>query len=338
MLLTSSTPGNDMNLDPRRLEGARNFSNKIWNAARFVVTNLDHAITDGPHTDVSLPDRWIVSRLNRLIVEVTQLFNSFQYGEAGRRIYDFLWNEFCDWYIEACKIRLYGDDMAARSTAQATLVSVLERSLRLLHPYMPFVTEEIWQHLKAAWPGAGGSWEDSLMISPWPQVDDAQLDVEAERDMLLLMDLIRQIRNARADFDVTPGKRVPAIVVGGQKLEMLQAQQGLLAFLGKVDESRLMLVRELEEKPRRAVALVGGEGIEAYLPLAGLVNLEQERARLQKALAEVDRDTQRAEAMLANESFTSKAPPHVVQQQRDRLAEQQERRTRLQQRLQALDG
>lgn len=337
-LLTSSTPGNDMNLDPRRLEGARNFSNKIWNAARFVVTNLEHAITDGPHTDLLLPDRWIVSQLNRLVDEVTQLFDTFQYGEAGRRIYDFLWNVFCDWYIEACKIRLYGDDMAARSTAQATLVSVLERSLRLLHPYMPFVTEEIWQHLKAAWPGAGGSWEESLMISPWPQVDDAQLDDEAERDMLLLMDLIRQIRNARADFDVTPGKRVPAIVVGGEKLEMLQAQQGLLAFLGKVDESRLTLARELEEKPRRAVALVGGEGIEAYLPLAGLVNLEQERARLQKALAEVDRDIQRAEAMLANESFTSKAPPHVVQQQRDRLAEQQERRTRLEQRLQALDG
>ncbi len=176
------------------------------------------------------------------------------------------------------------------------------------------------------------------MISPWPQVDDAQLDDAAERDMLLLMDLIRQIRNARADFDVTPGKRVPAIVVGGQKLAMLQAQQGLLAFLGKVDESRLTLARELEEKPRRAVALVGGEGIEAYLPLAGLVNLEQETARLQKALTEVDRDIQRAEAMLANESFTSKAPPHVVQQQRDRLAEQQERRTRLEQRLQALDG
>jgi valyl-tRNA synthetase len=335
-LLTSSAPGSDMNLDPRRLEGARNFANKIWNAARFVVTNLDNAVTDGPFSGLALPDRWIVSRLNHLIAEVTQLFDSYQYGEAGRRIYDFLWSEFCDWYIEACKIRLYGNDLAERSTAQASLVSVLERALRLLHPYMPFVTEEIWQYLKAAWPSGNCCWEESLMICPWPKADQAHIDAEAEEDMDLLMDLIRQVRNARAEFDVVPGKKVPAIVVGGNKLAMLERQRGLLTFLAKVDDAQLILTRTLGERPKRAVALVAAGGVEAYLPLAGLVDLEQEITRLQKALAEADREIQRAEEMLANESFTAKAPLPVIQQQRDRLADSQERRARLEARLQAL--
>jgi len=335
-LLTSSAPGSDMNLDPRRLQGARNFANKIWNAARFVVTNLADAPTDGEFSDLALPDRWIVSRLNRLIAEVTQLFDSYQYGEAGRRIYDFLWSEFCDWYIEACKIRLYGNDLAERSTAQAGLVSVLERALRLLHPYMPFVTEEMWQHLKAVWPGGDCCWEESLMICPWPKADQAHIDAEAEVDMDLLMDLIRQVRNARAEFDVVPGKKIPAIVVGAEKLAMLEAQRGLLTFLAKVDDAQLTLTRTLAERPKRAVALVAAGGVEAYLPLAGLVDLEQEMTRLQKALAEAGREIQRAEAMLANENFTAKAPPSVIQQQRDRLAESQERRARLAARLQAL--
>jgi valyl-tRNA synthetase len=335
-LLTSSTPGNDMNLDPRRLEGARNFANKIWNAARFVITNIQPDGYSGLG-ESELPDRWIVSRLNRLAGEVTGLFDGYQYGEAGRRINDFLWSEFCDWYIEACKIRLYGDDPQARATAQATLVTTLEKALRLLHPFMPFVTEEIWQYLKAAW-SPGADWPESLMITRWPAADEAQLDDEAEADMDLLMDLIRQIRNARAEFDVTPGKRVPAIIAGAGKLAMLEAQRGLLTFLGKVDDGQLTLTKALDEKPKKAVALVGAEGVEAYLPLAGLVNLEQEIGRLRKALADVGQEIQRAEGMLANENFTTKAPPHVVQQQRDRLAEGQERRTRLEARLQALES
>jgi valyl-tRNA synthetase len=341
-LLTSSTAGSDMNLDPRRLEGARNFANKIWNAARFIVGNLEDATPGGPFTELMLPDRWMVSRLHRLIADVTDLFDSFQYGEAGRRINDFLWSEFCDWYIEACKIRLYNGDapdaLAARATAQATLVAVLEQSLRLLHPYMPFVTEEIWQHLKAAWPAGSSAWPESLMICPWPQPDTSQQDLEAERDMDLLMDLIRQIRNARAEFDVTPGKPIPAIVAAGDRLDMFQAQRGLLVFLGKVDDGQLTLTRALADKPQKAVALVAAEGVEAYLPLAGLVDLQQEVARLRKAIASADGEIQRAEAKLANEGFLSKAPEHVIQQQRDRLAEQQVRRAQLEARLRTLEG
>jgi valyl-tRNA synthetase len=341
-LLTSSTPGSDMNLDPRRLEGARNFANKIWNAARFVVTNLEGATPGGPFTDLALADRWIISRLNRLIADVTELFETYQYGEAGRRINDFLWSEYCDWYIEACKNRLYGQEapeaLAARATAQATLVKVLEQSLRLLHPFMPFVTEEIWQHLRDAWPGGSASWAESLMICRWPLADEDQLDTAAESDMSLLVDLIRQIRNARAEFDVTPGKRIPAIVAGGDKLGMLQDQRELLVLLAKVENEHLTLTDTIEEKPQRAVSLVASEGVEAYLPLAGLVDLEQETSRLRKALAEADSEIQQAEAKLSNEGFKSKAPAHVIQQQRDRLAEQLERRDRLEERLEAIVG
>jgi len=334
-LLTSSTPGNDMNLDPRRLEGARNFANKLWNAARFVITNLP-APGEEPAAPASydLADRWIASRINRLIADMTGLFDAFQYGEAGRRINDCLWGEYCDWYIEACKIRLSGNDPAAKAAAQATLVMALETSLRLLHPYMPFVTEEIWQHLKSAWPG-GREWGEALMIRPWPQPDAARLDSQAEADMELVMDLIRQVRNARAEFDVTPGKRIPAVVAAGDRLEMLEAQRELLCFLGRLDEGQLTLARSLERKPKQAVALVSG-GVEAYLPLAGLVDLEQELARLGKALAEADAEIRQAEAKLANEAFTSKAPAHVVQQQRDKLDAHRERRARLEARLKAL--
>jgi valyl-tRNA synthetase len=174
------------------------------------------------------------------------------------------------------------------------------------------------------------------MIRPWPVVQKAHLDDQAEGDMGLLMDLIRQVRNARAEYDVTPGKRVPAIVAGGDKLPILEAQRGLLCFLGKLDEAKLTISKALDEKPRQAVALVAAEGVEAYLPLAGLVDLEQEVARLNKSIADAEHQIQRAEGMLANEKFTAKAPPHVIQQQRDRLAEQQERRTRLKARLQSL--
>jgi valyl-tRNA synthetase len=340
-LLTSSTPGTDMNLDPRRLEGARNFANKIWNAARFILSNLPSGIGEsgsgqsGNH--YQLPDRWIASRVNRLTGEVTELFDSYQYGEAGRRIYDFLWSEFCDWYIEACKIRLYGADAEAKAAAQATLVTCLEQALRLLHPFMPFLTEEIWQHLRAAWPG-GKDWAESLMITRWPQVDEARLDGEAEADMALLMDLIRQIRNARAEFDVTPGRPIPAVIAGGAKRAMLERQRGQLTFLAKVDDAQLILTKDLDEKPKKAIALVAAEGVEAYLPLAGLVDLEQEMARLQRAIAEAGEEIHRAEGMLANEGFLTKAPPHVIQQQRDRLAEQQERRARLEARRQALES
>jgi len=336
-LLTSSTPGIDMNLDPRRLETARNFCNKIWNAARLVMGTLTTGEEPADGDVLALPDRWILSRLNHLTAEVTELYEAHQYAEGTRRINDFFWAEYCDWYIEACKIRLYGSDLAARSTAQATLVTVLEQSLRLLHPAMPFVTEEVWHNLKVAWK-PGKDWPESLMMTPWPTPDPAQIDNQAETDMALLMDLIRQVRNARTEFDVAPGKPIPAILVGGEKLCMLQGQRALLAFLGRLDDAQLALTQTMEEKPHRAIALVAPQGVEAYLPLVGLVDLDQEIARLRKGLAEAEREIERAEGRLANQDFVAKAPAHVVEKERERLCAQRERRERLVVRLRALEG
>ncbi|HNS52343.1 MAG TPA: valine--tRNA ligase [Anaerolineae bacterium] len=336
-LLTSSTAGIDMNLDPRRLEAARNFCNKIWNAARLVIGTLGPAPEPTGAGELTLPDRWILSRLAHLTADVTELFEAHLYGEGARRIYDFFWTEYCDWYIEASKIRLYGSDPAARSTAQATLVTVLEQSLRLLHPVMPFLTEEVWQNLKAAWE-PGQAWPESLMITPWPEAGGALVDDGAEADMALLIDLIRQVRNARTEFDVTPGKPIPAILAAGDKLEMLVEQRALLAYLARLDDDQVVLARTLEEKPHKAIALVAPQGVEAYLPLAGLVDLDLEIARLQKALAEAVREIERTEGRLANQEFVAKAPAHVIEKDRERLAAQQERRDRLAARLRALEG
>lgn len=174
------------------------------------------------------------------------------------------------------------------------------------------------------------------MICRWPEPQAAHLDDEAEGDMGLLMDLIRQVRNARAEYSVTPGRRVPAVVVGGSKTEMLQSQRDLLTFLAKVDDAQLTLVRTVDETPRKAVALVASEGVEAYLPLAGLLDLDQEVARLEKELAGVDREIRRSEGKLANQGFVSKAPRNVVEREQERLAELQERRARLEARRQLL--
>ena len=332
-LTTSSTPGNDMNLDPRRIEGARNFANKVWNAARFIVGNLknDEPLPAPCSSALTLADRWILSRHHRLVSEVNRLMDEYQYGEAGRQINDFLWNEFCDWYIEISKLRLYAeDDEEAANTARYVLVHVLERTLRLLHPFMPFVTEEIWQHL----PHEG----EAIMVAPWPEPEgerDEAADAVAESDMALVMDLVRAIRNARAEHEVKAGHRIAATIAGGDHAEMLRQQAPIIAALAHVDPAQLRIEAALEQKPPKAVALVVG-AVECYLPLAGLVDIDAERARLTKELDGLAAQIARLEKLLANEGFCSKAPTHVVDKERARLVDLQERRARIQARLVSL--
>ncbi len=333
-LMTGSTPGNDMKLSETRLEANRNFANKIWNAARFVVSNCETNETLRPVQDTAsgelpldLADRWILSRHNRLIREVNRLVESFQFGEAGRQIYEFLWGEFCDWYIEMSKLRLYGDDVRAADTARAVLVTVLDRSLRLLHPFMPFVTEEIWQHL----PHEG----ESLMIAAWPAA--GPLDDVAEREMALVMDLVRAVRNARAEYDVEPKRRIPAVVAAGDRRDLLVEQSAIVAGLGRVDAANLIVAETVAEPPAPAVSLVITADMTAYLPLAGLIDMEKERERLTRAINAASSDIARAEGLLAREGFVAKAPAAVVQRERDRLEEARERVARLQERLAAME-
>ena len=329
MLMTSSTPGMDMNLDPRRLEGARNFGNKIWQAARFVLGHIDRvdaASLEPSAPGLQLADRWILSRLNRVAQTVTDLFESHQYGEAGRQLNDFLWSEYCDWYIEISKVWLY-DDSADRSVPFAVLLHVLETSLRLLHPFMPFVTEAIWQALPIDRDA------ESIMLARWPQGDDSWLNKKAEEEMELVMELVRSIRNVRAEYDVQPGKRIQTQFSAGPWADLLADQRPVLASLAKLDLEHLVIEDELDS-PENAATVVIGETV-AYLPLAGLVDLAAERDRLSKELAEVEQRITSSEKLLAGE-FSTKAPEHVVDREKDKLGDLKATRAQLQERLEML--
>ena len=333
-LLTGSTPGNDMKLSLNRIAANRNFANKIWNAARFVVGSMDETAPSGAETwnlaKRTLADRWIISRHNRLIQNVTRLMEDYQFGEAGRQIYDFLWGEYCDWFIEIAKIRLYGDDLRARATAQQVLVYVLEQTLRLLHPFMPFVTEEIWQYL----PQDGDiSMPEALMVTLWPE--DGEIDEEAEASMALVMEAIRAIRNARAEYEVTPGRRITAMIAAGSHYDTFASQHDVLTRLARIDPEHLVIAATMPIKMEKVVSLVVGN-VEIYLPLAGMVDLDAERERLGKDLAQVEEQIARAKGLLANEGFTGKAPAHIVERERDKLVDLEEQAIKLRGQLDSL--
>ena len=331
-LVTGSTPGNDMNLDLKRVEAMRNFGNKIWQMARFIIGNLGDEAPIGPlpvgaRHAVPLSERWILSRLNGLIATVQHLFDTYLYGEAGRQVYDFLWGEFADWYIEISKATLYAEDAdpAAQATTRRVLVHVLETCLRLLHPYMPFITEEVWQHL----PHTG----ETLMLARWPQADPTFIDQAAEADMTLLIDLIRGIRNARSEFGVEPGRGVTALFKADGRAGLIESHRDLFARLANVAELRFW--DGDGAGPSQAAAVVAGE-VTCFLPLAGLIDIEAERARLSKALDDNRAQIARTEAQLNNADFVSKARPEVVERARARLANLAAERESLQGRLKAL--
>ena len=333
-LVTSATPGNDINLDQRRLVGARNFANKLWQVGRFILMNLeeDEAAPRLEEVDESallLEDRWILSRLHHLTEAVTALIEEYQYGEAGRRIRDFLWDEFCDWYVEATKIRLY-DEAADKRTPRAVLLHVFERALRLLHPFMPFVTEALWQALPAE-----AKEGEALIVARWPQADPDRYDEAAEAGMALLMEIVRGIRNVRAEYNVQAGKRIPAVIAAGEALKLLESRRPLFVFLARLDEAALQIVPESEKLPQAATLVVGE--VVVYLPLAGMIDLEAERTRLRKKLAGVEKRIAASRARLDG-PFAQKAPAHVVEAERRRLAEMESEAAQLRENLAALEG
>ena len=334
-LLTGGTPGNDMNLGSGRLENSRNFMNKLWNAARFVIGGLENVPAGGTPA-FSLADRWIVSRLNRVTVTVNRLFANYQFGEAGRQLYEFFWSEFADWYIEMSKLPLAAGGDAALAAGK-TLALVLDQTLRLLHPFIPFVTEEIWQNLKAACEERpeltpAGGWSEALIIASWPE-QAGQTDGDAEADLSLLMGLIRGIRNARAESGVQPAKRIVALIAGGDRTSLLNQQREILVRLARLDPQALTITKEMDA-PEQAATLALGD-VTCYLPLAGMVDLAEERARLEKELANLDRQISRSNGLLDG-PFAQRAPAHVVQREKDKLAELQATRVTVSDRLVAL--
>ena len=340
-LLVGSTPGNDMNLSTKKVEANRNFANKIWNASRFIIGALESA-PDAPlvKPEWTLADSWIYARLQALVREVERLFGSYQFGEAGRQIYDFLWSEFADWYLEIAKNQLAQGGDRAFYTAQ-TLSQVLDTCLRLLHPFTPYITEELWGHLKRACQAKSThfepkqGWEEALIIARWPEPRAPEgWEDQKVSDFVLVQDVVRAIRNLRSEKKVAPGKRIPAILAAGDKLDVLQSQAQTILSLATVDASAFELAAGLSEKPQNAISLVAS-GIEIYVPLAGLVDAEAERARLARELGEVDSQIARLDA-LVNGPFGQRAPAAVVDKERQKLATYQETAAKLRSQLQDL--
>jgi len=353
-LITSSTPGNDIVLNPHRIEGNRNFGNKIWNAGRFVIMQTADFTGPMPSLDDikprTLADRWIISRAHQLAADVTRLMNEYQFGEAGRQIYDFFWSDFCDWYLEIAKVQMAGEgDTPARATTAAILRAVLDRSLRLLHPFMPFVTEEVWQYLIGAG-GIDGIEADqgdgavrreiamprpALIVARWPEANLRQIDERALADFALLRETTTPIRAARSQLNVEPARRIPAVIVAGAKAKLLKEQTPLMTQLARIETPEI--VAKLAKKPEQAMSLLV-QSVEIYLPLAGLIDLDKEVKRIDGEIAKVQADIERIQGKLANEQFVSRAKPEVVQTERDRLAAAREAQAKLQARRTELAG
>ena len=311
--------GRDVRFDLKRVEGYRNFCNKLWNATRFVLMNTEALAADGADagtvpTSSDPVDRWIVSRLQQTEALVAEQIDAYRFDLASAALYEFVWNEYCDWYLELVKPALAdGADPARASATRATLVRVLEATLRLLHPFMPFITEELWQVVA---PRAGRAGE-TVSFAPWPVADPARIDADAIAEIDWLKSVVMGVRRVRSEMDVSPAKRPTLYASGasGTDLARLETHGERLRALARLDA--IEVLGEGDERPEAAVALVGS--LELLLPLAGLIDVDAEIVRLDKEIARLDKETGRLGAKLANEGFTAKAPVAVVDAERAKL-------------------
>ncbi|MDY6846961.1 MAG: class I tRNA ligase family protein, partial [Chloroflexota bacterium] len=337
-LLVGSTPGNDMNLSLKKVEANRNFANKLWNAGRFLIGNIDKMpLKMDAEPDWTLADSWIWSRAKQLSETVNRLFEAYQFGEAGRQIYDFFWTEFADWYLEISKDQIAAGGDRAYSTIQL-LVKIFDLCLRFLHPFTPFVTEALWGHLKEAAQEVSpdlapkGGWEDALIIAQWPErMAFEGWEAEAVEDFTLIREMVRAIRNIRAEYKVKPDHKIACTISAGEKLDMIESQRQVFISLAGLDSDALKIVSDSLEPSDEAINLVVTP-VEISLPLAGLVDVEAERERLEKELAEAEGQIKRLEKLLAS-PFAQKAPAEVVQKERDKLADYQETAQKIRQQL-----
>jgi valyl-tRNA synthetase len=340
-LLTGSTPGNDMNLSVNKVEANRNFANKIWNAGRLVISSIEGAPAKVDATpEPSLADRWILARMAQLIQDVNRLFDTYQYGEAGRQLYDFFWSEFADWYLEAAKLQLNeGEEEYWRSVK--TMITVLDACLRMLHPFIPFVTEELWNHLKTACRHHPASfsldrpWEQALMVAEWPEPEvDFDIDLEAIRNFTLIMDLIRAIRNVRSEKKVEAGQKIVCKIQAGEDTKLIQSMRAVITTLAHLDPERFEVAKVLDRPPDDFVPLVVG-AIEVYLPLSGMVDLEAELSRITRELENVKEQIARLKELLAG-PFSSRAPKEIVEKEIEKLASLEETANKLHSQKEAL--
>lgn len=311
MLVTGNSPGNDMRFYMERVEAARNFANKLWNASRFVFMNIDEEIMNGVtresvEANLTIADKWIISRANNVVKEVIDNMDKFDLGIAAQKIYDFAWTEYCDWYIEIVKPRLYGDDVEAKKAALYTLTYVLETILKLLHPYMPFITEEIYTYLPTV--------EGSIVIAAWPHYKEEDNMASEEEMMELAMDGIRNIRNARAEMDVPPSKKAKVIIVPAEgKKSAVEATKEYFVTLASA--SMVEIADNENNIPEDAVSVVIN-GAKIFIPLDELVDFEKEKERLTKEKAKLEGEIKRVNGKLSNQGFLAKAPESLVNEEK----------------------
>jgi len=330
MLSTGSTPGQDLRFHFERVESSRNFANKIWNASRFTIMNLgDFKVEDIDLSgNLTTADKWILHRFNQTTKDVTRLLEQYDFGEAGRVLTNFIWDEFCDWYIELAKLPLYGEDEQAKLTTKSVLTFVLDRTLRLLHPYMPFITEEIWQHQ----PHEG----ESITVAEWPKYNEELVNEEAAKEMSLLMEVIRSVRNIRAEVNVPLSKKIQLMIKPKNQENQLIIEKGTSYIERFCNPEQLEISTNLASPEKAMSAVI--TGAEIYLPLAGLIDISQEIDRLNKELKTLDGEVERVQKKLSNKGFVDKAPADVIEKEREKEKDYMDKREKVLARINELKG
>ena len=333
MLMTGTSPGYDLRFYWEKVEAARNFGNKIWNASRFVMMNLEEGFKFEGIADASqlgTADKWILHRLNETARDVNQRLDNYDFGGAGDAIYEFLWNEYCDWYIELAKMPLNGEDEAAKIVTKNVLVHVLDQALRLLHPFMPFLTEEIWQHLPSSKEG------ESIMLAEYPEYSEANANPVAEQEMKLLMEIIRSIRNTRAEMNVPPSRPITLLIKAKDTATEEILNRGE-SYIRRFCNPESLTIGTEVALPEKAVSNVV-TGAELFLPLAGLIDIDAEIARLEKEAKKLDGEVERIEKKLNNPGFVAKAPAEVIETEKVKMADYAEKREKVLARIAELRG
>lgn len=327
-LATASSPGQDLRYSNDKVESVWNFANKIWNASRFAMMNMEGM----EHKDIdlsgekSVADTWILTRLNETIEQVTDLAERYEFGEVGRLLYNFIWDDFCDWYIEMAKLPLYGEDEQAKAMTRSVLAYVLDNTMRLLHPFMPFITEEIWQNL----PTEG----ESITIAAWPTADPALSDAKKADSMKLLMDVIRSVRTIRAEVQTPMSKKVP-MTISAKDATTLSVLEENAAYIERFCNPETLTIGHNIEAPEKSMSAVVS-GAELFMPLEGLIDIEEELKRLQKELDKWAKEVKLVQGKLSNERFVSKAPEAVVAEERKKEADYLEKHATVEKRMEEL--
>ncbi|MEH6948012.1 valine--tRNA ligase [Bacillus sp. JJ634] len=317
-LSTGSSPGQDLRYSNEKVESVWNFSNKIWNASRFALMNMNGLTYDEIDLsgEKSVADKWILTRLNETIETVTRLADKYEFGEVGRALYNFIWDDFCDWYIEMAKLPLYGEDEAAKKTTRSILAYVLDNTMRLLHPFMPFITEEIWQNL----PHQG----ESITVAAWPTVNPALTDTDAAEEMKLLVEIIRAVRNIRAEVNTPMSKKVN-LILKAKDANISAILEKNASYIERFCNPEALTIGVEVEEPAQAMTAVV-TGVELILPLQGLINIDEEVKRLEKELDKLNKEVERVQKKLGNEGFVKKAPEKVIEEERAKEKDYVEKR------------